>query len=172
MPFMNIFFRVAYHQPDPVIGNLLAWGALAMGIGLLIAPPLADRIGKIQMVVITQGLSIPFLALLGFAPWFWLSGVAYYARIALMNMSGPVYQTFVMERVEPEARATIASLVNMANNFGRAFSPSISGWMQITYGFAPVYIGVIVTYTIAVYLYWRYFWKTKPDNEWLPAPAD
>jgi predicted MFS family arabinose efflux permease len=124
------------------------------------------------MVVITQGLSIPFLALLGFAPWFWLSGVAYYARIALMNMSGPVYQTFVMERVEPEARATIASLVNMANNFGRAFSPSISGWMQITYGFAPVYIGVIVTYTIAVYLYWRYFWKTKPDNEWLPAPAD
>jgi hypothetical protein len=44
--------------------------------------------------------------------------------------------------------------------------------MQITYGFAPVYIGVIVTYTIAVYLYWRYFWKTKPDNEWLPAPAD
>jgi hypothetical protein len=60
----------------------------------------------------------------------------------------------------------------MANNFGRAFSPSISGWMQITYGFAPVYIGVIVTYTIAVYLYWRYFWKTKPDNEWLPAPAD
>jgi MFS family permease len=172
MPFMNIFFRVAYHQPDPVIGNLLAWGALAMGIGLLIAPPLADRIGKIQMVVITQGLSIPFLALLGFAPWFWLSGVAYYARIALMNMSGPVYQTFVMERVEPEARATIASLVNMANNFGRAFSPSISGWMQITYGFAPVYIGVIVTYTLSVYLYWRYFWKTKPDNEWLPAPAD
>ena len=45
---MNIFFRVAYHQPDPVIGNLLAWGALAMGIGLLIglllqrAPRLAN----------------------------------------------------------------------------------------------------------------------------------
>ena len=172
MPFMNIFFRVTYHKPDPVIGNLLAWGALAMGIGLLIAPPIADRIGKIQLVVITQGLSIPFLALLGFAPWFWLSGVAFYARIALMNMSGPVYQTFVMERVEPEARATIASLVNMANNFGRAFSPSISGWMQITYGFAPVYIGVIVTYTISVYLYWRYFWKTKPGKVWLPAPAD
>ena len=99
MPFMNIFFRVVYHQPDPVIGNLLAWGALAMGVGLLIAPALADRMGKIQLVVITQGLSIPFLALLGFAPWFWLSGTAYYIRIALMNMSGPVYQTFVMEQV-------------------------------------------------------------------------
>lgn len=172
MPFMNIFFRVAYHRPDPVIGNLLAWGALAMGIGLLIAPPIADRIGKIQLVVITQGLSIPFLALLGFAPWFWLSGFAYYVRIALMNMSSPVYQTFVMEHVEPEARATVASLVNMANNFGRAFSPSISGWMQVTYGFTPVYIGVIVTYTISVYLYWKFFWKPKLAEVLLPASID
>ncbi len=172
MPFMNIFFRVVYHQPDPVIGNLLAWGALAMGVGLLIAPVLADRLGKIQVVVITQGLSIPFLALLGFAPWFWLSGFAYYIRIALMNMSSPVYQTFVMERVEPGARATVASLVNMANNFGRAFSPSISGWMQVNYGFGPVYAGVLVLYTISVYLYWKFFWSVKTAMVPEPAPAD
>ena len=172
MPFMNIFFRVAYKQPDPVIGNLLAWGALAMGVGLLIAPVLADRFGKIQVVVITQGLSIPFLALLGFAPWFWLSGFAYYIRIALMNMSTPVYQTFVMERVEPGARATVASLVNMANNFGRAFSPSISGWMQVNYGFGPVYAGVLVLYTISVYLYWKFFWSAKTAMVPMRAPAD
>ncbi|HEY5269053.1 MAG TPA: MFS transporter [Anaerolineales bacterium] len=172
MPFMNIFFRVAYQQPDPVIGNLLAWGALAMGVGLLIAPVLADRFGKIQVVVITQGLSIPFLALLGFAPWFWLSGFAYYIRIALMNMSTPVYQTFVMERVEQGARATVASLVNMANNFGRAFSPSISGWMQVNYGFGPVYAGVLILYTISVYLYWKFFWSAKTAMVPIPAPAD
>ncbi|HEX7619685.1 MAG TPA: MFS transporter [Anaerolineales bacterium] len=172
MPFMNIFFRVAYHKPDPVIGNLLAWGALAMGVGLLIAPILADRLGKIQVVVISQGLSIPFLALLGFAPWFWLSGAAYYIRIALMNMSSPVYQTFVMEHTEPEARATVASLVNMANNFGRAFSPSVSGWMQVNYGFGPVYSGVLVLYTISVYLYWKFFWSSKKATVPIPAPAD
>jgi MFS family permease len=143
-----------------------------MGIGLLIAPPLADRMGKIQLVVITQGLSIPFLAMLGFAPWFWLSGAAYYIRIALMNMSGPVYQTFVMERVEPGARATVASLVSMAGSFGWAFSPSISGWLQVNYGFAPVYLSVIVIYTLSVFLYWRFFWKPKPAEAAWPAPAD
>jgi MFS family permease len=172
MPFMNIFFRVAYHQADPVIGNLLAWGALAMGIGLLIAPVLADRLGKIPVVVISQGLSIPFLALLGFAPWFWLSGFAYYIRIALMNMSGPVYQTFVMENTEPESRATVASLVNMSNNFGRAFSPSVSGWMQVNYGFGPVYAGVLAMYSIAVYLYWKFFWRNNTGAVPLAAPAD
>ncbi len=162
MPFMNVFFRVVHHQPDPVIGNVLAWGALAMGVGLLIAPIISDHIGKIQLVVITQGLSIPFLVMLGYAPWFWMSALAHYVRLALMNMGGPVYQTFVMEQVEPSSRATVASLVSMAWNFGWAFSPSISGWLQVNYGFAPVFLGVIILYTISVFMYWKYFWLAKP----------
>ncbi|MDP2975346.1 MAG: hypothetical protein Q8N45_03940, partial [Anaerolineales bacterium] len=162
MPFMNVFFRVVHHQPDPVIGNVLAWGALAMGVGLLIAPIISDRIGKIQLVVITQGLSIPFLVMLGYAPWFWMSALAHYVRLALMNMGGPVYQTFVMEQVEPSSRATVASLVSMAWNFGWAFSPSISGWLQVNYGFAPVFLGVIILYTISVFMYWKFFWRAKP----------
>ncbi|MBA4379354.1 MAG: hypothetical protein C0393_01460 [Anaerolinea sp.] len=162
MPFINVFFRVTHHQPDPVIGNVLAWGALAMGVGLLIAPIISDRIGKIQLVVITQGLSIPFLVMLGYAPWFWMSALAHYVRLALMNMGGPVYQTFVMEQVEPSSRATVASLVSMAWNFGWAFSPSVSGWLQVNYGFAPVFLGVIVLYTISVFMYWKFFWFPKP----------
>jgi MFS family permease len=172
MPFMNIFFRVVYNQPDPVIGNLLAWGALAMGVGLIIAPPIADRTGKIQLVVITQGLSIPFLAMLGYSPWFAMSAFAYYVRIGLMNMSGPVYQTFVMEKVEPSARATVASLVSMANSFGWAFSPSISGWMQVNYGFGPVFAGVLLLYSVSVYMYWKFFWNAKSAQSAAPAPAD
>ena len=172
MPFMNVFFRVVYHQSDPVIGTIMAWGALAMGIGLMIAPPIADRMGKIQLVVVTQGLSIPFLALLGFAPWFWLSGMAYYVRIALMNMSTPVYQTFVMEKVEPDARATVASLVSMSNSFGWAFSPSISGWLQVKYGFGPVFVCVLVLYTLSVYLYWKFFWSVKTVRVPETIPAD
>ncbi len=171
MPFMNIFFREVYHQPDPVIGTLFAWGSLAMGIGLLIAPPLAERFGKIQIVVVTQALSIPFLILLGFAPLFWLSAAAYYIRVALMNMSSPVYQTFVMEHVEPDARATVASLVSMSWNFGWAFSPTISGWLQVRYGFAPPFIGVITLYTVSVALYWLFFWRRQTETKAAPAPV-
>lgn len=159
MPFMNVFFRQVHHQPDPVIGVLFAWGSLAMGIGLLLAPPLADRMGKIQFVVITQALSIPFLAVLGFSPLFWLSAAAYYVRLALMNMSTPVYQTFVMEHVEESARATVASLVSMSWNFGWAFSPSVSGWLQVHYGFGPAFSGTLILYTISIYLYWAFFWR-------------
>jgi MFS family permease len=167
MPFMNVFFRVVHHQPDPVIGTLFAWGSLAMGIGLLIAPPLADRTGKIQLVVITQALSIPFLILLGFSPIFWVGAASYYIRLALMNMSSPVYQTFVMEHVDPSGRATVASLTSMAWNFGWAFSPTISGWLQVKYGFGPAFAGTVTLYTISVIMYWAFFWRRTIE----PIPA-
>ncbi len=172
MPFMNVFYRQVHSQPDPVIGTLFAWGSLAMGLGLLVAPPLAERFGKIKFVVISQGLSIPFLILLGYAPWFWLSAAAYYFRVALMNMSGPVYQTFVMEQVDASARATIASLVSMSWNFGWAFSPMISGWLQVRYGFGPVFLGTIVLYIISVWLYYAFFWGRKATIQTTPQSGD
>ena len=172
MPFMNVFFRVVHHQSDMVIGTLFAWGSLAMGIGLLIAPPLAERTGKIQLVVITQALSIPFLILLGFSPIVWVGAATYYIRLALMNMSSPVYQTFIMEHVEPSSRATVASLTSMAWNFGWAFSPAVSGWLQVRYGFGPPFIGTIILYTISVIMYWAFFWKGSISAVQAPAAAD
>jgi len=157
MPFVNVFYRAHYHQSDATIGTLFAIGSLMMGVGLLSAPPLADRMGKIHMVVVTQALSIPFLFLMGFAPWFWLSAIAYLVRLALMNMSNPVYQAFVMEHVEPDARATVASLVSMSWNFGWAFSPQVSGWIQDHYGFAPIFVGTGIAYVLAIVLYYGFF---------------
>ncbi len=163
MPFMNIFFSNVHHQPDPVIGTMFAWGSLAMGVGLILAPAFADRYGKIRVVVFTQALSIPFLILLGFSPWFSLSAIAYYIRLTLMNMSSPVYQTFVMEQVDSDSRAMVASLNSMVHSFGRAFSPIISGWLQVQYGFTPSFIGTITLYVTAIILYYFYFLRGRKN---------
>ncbi|KAA3665285.1 MAG: MFS transporter [Chloroflexi bacterium] len=160
IPFMNIFFRTTYNSSDSTIGTLFAASSLAMAVGLLLAPPLADKMGKMRMVILTQALSIPFLFMLGFAPWFWLSATAYLVRQALMNMSNPVYEAFVMENVDEEARATVASLTSMSWNFGWAFSPTISGKLQVAYGFGPVFAGTITLYVIAIFLYYRFFWHS------------
>ncbi|HBX71066.1 MAG TPA: hypothetical protein DEH25_17235 [Chloroflexi bacterium] len=161
MPFMNVFYREVHGQSDQAIGTLFAWGSLAMGIGLMIAPPIADRLGKIQLVMLTQGLSIPFMVMLGFAPYFGISALAYFVRMALMNMSSPIYQTFVMEQVEASARTMIATLYSMVWSFGRAFSPSISGWLQDHYGFNPVFGIAIVFYAVAVSMYWVFFLRSE-----------
>jgi MFS family permease len=161
MPFMNIFFSSVHQQPDPVIGTIFAWSSLAMGIGLILAPAFADRYGKIRVVVFSQALSIPFLILLGFSPLFGLSALAYFVRLALMNMSSPVYQTFVMEQVDADSRAMVASLNSMVNSFGRAFSPVASGWLQVNYGFGPPFAGTIIMYVISIMMYYVFFLRRK-----------
>lgn len=169
MPFMNVFFRTAHGQSDAAIGTVFAWGALAMGFGLMVAPALADRVGKIQIVVISQGLSIPFLVLLGFSPFLVPVIVAYYVRATLMNMSNPVYSTYVMEKVPGESRAMVASLTSMSHNFGWALSPMLSGWLQIRSGFSGPFLITIATYSIAVLMY--YFWHWREDRLAKTAPA-
>jgi MFS family permease len=112
------------------------------------------------------------LILLGFSPIVWVGAASYYVRLALMNMSSPVYQTFIMEHVEPSSRATIASLTSMAWNFGWAFSPTVSGWLQVRYGFGPSFIGTIVLYTISVIMYWAFFWRGSISTVQTPTTAD
>lgn len=160
MPFMNVFFRSVHHQSDTSIGTFFAWGSLAMGLGLVIAPALAERFGKIEVVVASQALSVPFLVMLGFAPWFGIVLVAYYVRTMLMNMSSPIYSTFVMEQVDPDSRGMLASLTSMAWNFGWALSPTISGYLQVRYGFGPPFMLTIMLYSVAIAMY--FFWFLRP----------
>jgi MFS family permease len=89
-----------------------------------------------------------------------------------MNMSTPVYQTFVMEHVEPSARATVASLVSMAWNFGWTLSPTISGILQVRYGFGPPFLGTIILYTISTLLYWAFFLRGRQERDPAPVPGD
>jgi MFS family permease len=77
-----------------------------------------------------------------------------------------------MENVEPKSRAMVASLTSMAWSFGWAFSPSISGWLQVKYGFGPVFLAVIAIYTLSVYLYWKFFWQRKAVEIPQAVPAD
>jgi MFS family permease len=172
MPFMNVYYRHVFGRSDSTIGTLFAMGALTMAIAQFLAPPIADRLGKINTVVVTQALSVPFLLTLGLAAWivpggranpplwFAIAAVAYLFRLALMNLSGPVYQTFILESVQPGLQALAAGLNSVSFQFGWAFSPYLSGWFQTTYGefgFVPVFLTTSFLYIVAIAVTWVFF---------------
>lgn len=157
IPFLNLFFRNRYNLSDGAIGALFGVGSLGMGLAILLAPILAERWGKAMTVVITQGLSIPFMVILGFMHHLPLAMVSFLVRMALMNLSGPVYQTMVMEEADESTRTTAASLYNMIWSMGRAISPGVSGPIQQAYGFDPVFGLTIGSYAISVYMVYRWF---------------
>ncbi len=161
IPFLNVFFRFRYNLSDDTIGALFGIGSLGMGFALMMGPILAERWGKPKTVVITQALSIPFLIILGFVHSLTLAYVAFFVRMALMNLAGPVYQTMVMEEADAEARGMAASLYSLIWSSGRALSPVISGPVQEAYGFDPVFLSTILAYTLSVGMVYWWFVRSR-----------
>lgn len=182
-PFMNIYFRNVYDKPDPTIAIVFAIGGLAMAVAQFVGPVLADKYGKIATVILTQGLSVPFLLALGIgawiAPgnaqaagvWFLIAGGAYIFRLALMNLSNPVYQTFVLEHVPQGTQALTMSLNSLSFQFGWFVMPQVSGWLQVRFGefgFVPIFFSVAFFYVAAIVLEWFFF--QRPLKTGAPAP--
>jgi MFS family permease len=159
IPYMNLFFKETYPISDKVLGTLFAVSSVITGTATLASPLLADRWGRIRALVFTQLASIPFLLLIGFSGVFWMSGIAFWVRAALMNMGNPLYSAFAMEQVPERERATISGLMGMSWNIGWTVGPYLSGYMQAhpDIGFKPIFLITCTLYVVASILEKVYF---------------
>lgn len=170
IPYMNVFFKDVFAISDSLLGVLFSISALLIGVGSLVAPRLSTSLGgKIRAVVATQGGSLIFLLLCGFAPFLWLSALGYLIRTALMNMASPLYTAFCMERAPEEHQGFVSSLLNMTWTIGWAIGPFVSGVVQTAYGFKPLFIATALLYATASSLIWILF--RRADRPIVPHPA-
>jgi MFS family permease len=166
IPYMNLFFKETFAIPDRVLGILFAVSSVITGVATLASPLLAARWGRIRALVYTQLASIPFLLLIGFSGYFWVSGIAFWVRAALMNMGNPLYNAFAMEQVEEQERATVSGLMGMSWNIGWTIGPFLSGYMQQhpSIGFQPIFLITCSLYIIATVLE-KLFFQRLDDRQ-------
>jgi MFS family permease len=165
VPFLNVFFKVRFHVSDGLLGVLFALQAVAMGVATLAGPAVAARLGRVRTVVLTQVLSIPFLAVLGFVPSLSLASIAFLARAGLMNMGHPLYSAFAMDRVDEARRGTANALLIMSSQGSRAVSSWLAGLLQQGPGFSPIFALTITCYLAASGLTHRFFSRrAEPDR--------
>ncbi len=158
IPYLALFFKGQFAVDDSSLGGLYSLGAITTGLATVIGPRLAEGLGgKIKTIVVTQGISIFFLLIIGFAPVFWMSGGAFLVRSALMNMSNPLYSAFAMEQTPERERAAVNSVMALMWEVGWAVGPYLSGVVQARWGFAPLFISTAVLYTLAIGLTWLFF---------------
>ena len=158
IPYMNVFFKYKFNISDSLLGVLFSLSSAMIGVGTVIGPRLSTRLGgKVRAMAVTQSTSLAFLLLMGFAPTLWLSAIGYLIRTALMNMASPLYTAFCMEHTPENRQGFVNSVVNLSWNVGWAVGPFISGVVQQSYGFEPLFIATFVLYSIAIILQMRFF---------------
>ncbi|HID89182.1 MAG TPA: MFS transporter [Anaerolineae bacterium] len=148
IPYLNVFFKQRFGVSDSLLGTIFAGSQLLMGLATLVAPMLAERWGKIRTVVLTELASLPFLMALGFAPVLPVAIGAFWIRAMLMNMGGPLYIAFAMEQTPEERRGTVGAMMGLVWSIGQGIGPGISGLVQRSYGFAPLFLATGSTYLV------------------------
>jgi len=156
--FFQLFFNLRFGLEPGKIGPIFAFSSVATMVATLIAPLLANRLGKVRTIVLTELLSIPFLLVLAYSHHLPVVIMAFYFRGALMNMAGPVQQTFILEQVEEGQRATLTSLGAMLGGLGRGgLGPIISGYLQVISGFSLAFTFTTACYIVGALLFWYLF---------------
>lgn len=175
IPYLNVFFKERFRISDSLLGMTFAVSQLLMGGATLIAPILAERWGKIRTIVFTQLASLPFLMALGFVPVLPVAIGAFWLRATLMNMAGPLYTAFAMERVRENERGTVGAMIGVTYSVGQSLGPGISGVIQSQFGFSPLFVTTGVTYLTASLLLLALFGRVErpaPRPESLPVGGE
>jgi len=172
IPYLNLFFKETFAISDGQLGLVFSLSAAVTGLASLVGPRIAERLGsKIKAVVATQGTSILFLLVMGFAPAYWMAAAAFLIRGALMNMSNPLYSTFTMEQMPERERGTVNSMLQLTWEVGWTVGPYLSGVVQARYGFAPLFVSTAALYSLAVGVTWLFFHDTEAQAEAAAATA-
>lgn len=150
IPFLNVFIEGKFGISYAGLGTLFAWTSLATAATALLQPLLVRRMGQLQAVLFVQASSLPFLALLGFAPHLWLVTAALFTRGALMNAAGPVYSAYAMTALPEEDRPMYSAVNMIAWDLGWAVSSVLSGVVRGAFPFSTAF-NALFAWTLLMY---------------------
>jgi MFS family permease len=161
IPFLNLFVKQKFGLDLAELNAVFALTALGTVAAILVQPTLARRFGQVASVVIVQGISIPFLVVMGFSPILWTVVASMTVRGALMNAGNPIANAFAMETVDPAERATLSAATSVLWQLGWVIGGIWYAVPQASIGFEAGYtvnfVTIISLYTVATLLYWWWF---------------
>ena len=109
IPLIPTWFLLRFGETDVFSGPLVAASNIIMGLTAVAAPTIAKRIGFVKGIVVTQAMSTIFLLAVPFSPSPYVAALLYVIRAVLMNMSSPLGDTFLMNMISDDERATASS---------------------------------------------------------------
>jgi predicted MFS family arabinose efflux permease len=157
IPFLNLYFQQVFHSATNFIGIFYSLQQLLMITGLLLAPVISEKIGKIKTVVFSQLLSIPFFIILGLAHHLTFAVAAFLVRAALMNMAQPLFTNFAMEQVREDEHAFTNALLVIAWTAGWGVSASIGGALIERFSYTVPFFVTSALYLVSTYIIYSFF---------------
>lgn len=162
IPLIPTWLFLKFGVLDTYSGPLLAVSSITIGLSAVASPLLSRRYGLMRAIVMTAGSSTIFMFSLGFIPNVLLAGTFYVFRAALMNMSAPLVDSFLMGITPPENRGFASALSAIVWRLPNSASTVVGGFILASGRFdVPFYLAGTF-YVVAISLIYANFRNVKP----------
>jgi len=161
IPLIPTWFYLRFGLTDVFSGPLVSVSSVLMGLAAAVSPSIAERIGLVNGIVSTQILSTMFLVLIPFSPSAQIAAPLYVTRSMLMNMSSPLADTFLMNLIAEDERATASAfnviIWRVPNAASTLFGASLlsAGELEL-----PFFLCTFL-YVLSITLFYALFRKTS-----------
>src|SRR5205807_6995681 len=120
--------------------------------------------GLVKAIVATQGFSTIFMLSLALVPDVRLAAGLYIIRAALMNMAGPLGDSYLMGIMSQDERGLASAINTVIWRIPNSITTVIGGVILATGRFdIPFYLATIF-YTLSITLFYTQFKNIRPEN--------
>jgi MFS family permease len=164
IPLIPTWLFLKFGTPDTFSGPLLSLSNLTIALAAIASPRISSRFGLLKATVATQGFSTVFMLTLAFAPDVRLAGGLYIIRAALMNMSGPLGDSYLMGIMSQDERGLASSINTVVWRIPNSITTVIGGLILATGRFdIPFYLATVF-YVISIALFYTQFKNIRPQS--------
>ena len=164
IPLIPTWLFLKFGTPDTFSGPLLSLSNLTIALAAIGSPRLSKRFGLLKAIVATQGFSTVFMLSLAFVPDVRLAGGLYIIRAALMNMAGPLGDSYLMGIMSQDERGLASAINTVVWRIPNSITTVIGGLILATGRFdIPFYLATIF-YAISITLFYTQFKNIRPQS--------
>ncbi|MCE7737689.1 MAG: MFS transporter [Candidatus Heimdallarchaeota archaeon] len=155
IPYFPRFFFDIYDIDLAELSILFAFVTLITAIWGKINANLADKYGRVELIVVNQIVSVTLLVILATYPPILFALLALIVRNAAMNGVGPVASAIQMEYSPRKYRSKINALNMVSWALLFSIGQIIGGILVDKYEFRPPILITAFLYLLATFSYWR-----------------
>ncbi|MCJ7632763.1 hypothetical protein MUP77_10290, partial [Candidatus Bathyarchaeota archaeon] len=168
----SLWFWMTYHVKLSELGYILATSKIVEAPTYLLAPAIAKKFGLVKAYLVTRLAGTTVFAFMPFMPTPALAALAFAARNAIMHVGLPMKTSYTMAILNPEERASAASIIELPTIVPSALASTLGGYlMEYVSTALPVYIAVAAFSSEAIYFH-TIFHKLTPPEENGKQPID
>ncbi len=162
IPLIATWFYLRFAIPDTYSGPLLAVSNMTIALAAIASPILAKKLGSVRAIVFTQGSSTVFMIAIVVAPTAVVAGILYVVRAALMNMSSPLSDSFLMGIIPPEQRSLASAVNSLVWRLPNSLTTVAGGIILATGDFSLPFYLATAFYVVGITGFFVVFRSVKP----------